>query len=238
MGRCTVSTVSTLWCSFICLNTHFPHWQTCCRMGRCTVSTVSTLWCLFICLNTHFPHWQTCYRMRRCTDPRCPSWPRAPRIPSQRQEAGSKIHSSPPCGWALKMDGEQIPPPPPSSPLPDVWVCVCVSGSPPPPPRNHQVPCPCLLLTLCVLPLSLSLFSNFLSTTTLSFLSLSLPLLSAPSTPPNPPPHPPDSPFCCCCLAWFDVLLVLENENTWQVMRTHGKLFCIIVYNWFPLSCQ
>ena len=197
-------------------------------MRRCTVSAVSTLWCwctwcLFVCLNTRFPLWQTCCRTRRCTDPRCPSWPRAPQIPSQRQEAGSKIRSSPPCGWALKMDGEQIHPPPPSSPLPDVWVCVCVSGCPPPPP-NPQPPSPMPLSSpdsVCF-SLSLSLFSNFLSTTTLSFLSFFLlSLLSAPSTPPNPPPLTP----YFVVVVWFDVLLVLENENTWQViMKTHGKL--------------
>ena len=193
-------------------------------MRRCTVSAVSTFWCwctwcLFICLNTHFPLWQTCCRTRRCTDPRCLSWPRAPQIPSQRQEAGSKIRSSPPCGWALKMDGEQIHPP--LLPPPFLMCeCVCIWMPPPPPPattKSHA-----LVFSWLCFSLSLSLFSNFLSTTTLSFLSFFLlSLLSAPSTPPNPPPLTP----YFVVVVWFDVLLVLENENTWQViMKTHGKL--------------
>ena len=159
-------------------------------MGRCTVSTVSTLWCLFICLNTHFSHWQTCYRMRRCTDPRCPSWPRAPRIPSQRQEAGSKIRSSPPCGWALKMDGEQIHPPLPPPFLMCECVCVCIWMPPPPPPattKSHAL----VFSWPCVFFLSICLSSLTSFPPPPSHSSLFLPLLSAPSNPPNPPPLTP-----------------------------------------------
>ena len=179
----------------------------CCRMRRCTVSAVSALWCLctwclFVCLNTHFPLWQTCCRTRRCTDPRCPSWPRAPQIPSQRQEAGSKIRSSPPCGWALKMDGEQIHPP--LLPPPFLMCeCVCVYLDAPPPNPQPPSPMPLSSPDSVCFSLSLSLFSNFLSTTTLSFLSFFLlSLLSAPSTPPNPPPRLTPHP-------WLPILLLL-----------------------------